>query len=159
MWRCHLKIVKMLYCAGVIIRPAIFFSGRGLLLCIYVYVCHFAKYLWNFEMINFFFGGGLPSDPEGVGWGVGALQKKSPRGYGWVWEVWNFGPNNKRYEKVFQVPIITKRWEVDMWFLLDTIRKSYMGSPTAPLYLTLNNLERLNPWSLRFWSLISEKGL
>ncbi len=28
-----------------------------------------------------------------------------------------------------------------MWLLLDTNRKSYMGSPTAPLDLTLSDLE------------------
>ncbi len=29
----------------------------------FVCVCPFAKYLKNIELINFIFGGGLPSDP------------------------------------------------------------------------------------------------
>ncbi len=29
-----------------------------------------------------------------------------------------------------------------MWLLLDTDRKSYTGSPTAPLHLTLHDLEK-----------------
>ncbi len=43
-----------------------------------------------------------------------------------------------------------------MWLLLNTDRKSYMGSTTAPLYLTLNDnerssdIERSNAESLRF---------
>ncbi len=32
-----------------------------------------------------------------------------------------------------------------MWLLLDINRKSYMGSPTAPLDLTLSNIERPIP--------------
>ncbi len=43
-----------------------------------------------------------------------------------------------------------------MWLLLHTIRKSYMGSPTTPLDLTLNDIDRLNLRSLQ--SLVSCKG-
>ncbi len=39
--------------------------------------------------------------------------------------------------EIFQVAITPKRCEIHMWLLLDTNRKPYMGSLTAPLELTL----------------------
>ncbi len=38
--------------------------------------------------------------------------------------------------ETFQVPITAKRRGIEMWLLLDTNRKPYTGSPTAPLDLT-----------------------
>ncbi len=45
-----------------------------------------------------------------------------------------------------------------MLLLLGTNRKSHMGSPTAPLNLTLSDLERSNSRSPKFGSLITRKG-
>ncbi len=42
--------------------------------------------------------------------------------------------------------------------LVNINRKPYMGSPMAPLHLTLKDLERSKSRSLRFRSLISHKG-
>ena len=71
--------------------------------------------------------------------------------------VWGGGVQNLalmiRDMRKFQVPITPKRWELDMQSLLDTNRKSYMGSPTAPLNLTLSDLERSNSRSPRFGAL------
>ena len=45
-----------------------------------------------------------------------------------------------------------------MWLLLDINRNSYIESPTAPLDLTLSDLERSKSRSPRFQSLISPNG-
>ncbi len=58
-----------------------------------------------------------------------------------VWGGSKFGPNDKRHENIFRMTITPNRCELDMWLPLDTNRKSYMGSPTAPLHLTLSDLE------------------
>ena len=77
-------------------------------------------------------------------------------GGGGGWD--KFGLNDKRQKKNFQVAITPKWCELDMQLLLYTNRKSYIGNPTAPLNLTLGDLERLNSRSPRFCSLIFRKG-
>ncbi len=54
--------------------------------------------------------------------------------------------------------ITPERFKIDMYLLLDTNRKLYMGNPTAPLDVTLSNLERSNSRSHIFRSHISGKG-
>ena len=51
--------------------------------------------------------------------------------------VWKSGPHDKRWGGGghFQAAITAKRWETDMWLLLDDKRNSYVRSPTAPLDL------------------------
>ncbi len=68
------------------------------------------------------------------------------------------GPNDKRQEKNVRVAITPKRCELDMQLLLDACRKSYKGSPTAPLALTLSDIERSNSMSHRFLRPLSRKG-
>ncbi len=68
------------------------------------------------------------------------------------------GGNDKRWGENFQVHISPKRREIDMWILLDFNRNSYMESPTAPLHLTLSNLQKSNSRSLTFQSLLSRNG-
>ena len=51
-----------------------------------------------------------------------------------------------------------KRLEIDMWLLLLINWKSYMESQTAPLDLTLSDLERSKSRSLRFQSYISKRS-
>ena len=45
-----------------------------------------------------------------------------------------------------------------MLLQLDTNRNSYLGSPTAPLNLTLGDLHRSNSMSLKFCSFLPRKG-
>ncbi len=52
---------------------------------------------------------------------------------------------------VVGVGATTAKWcEIDMYLLLDTTRKSSVGSPTAPLCLTLSESERSNLRSLQY---------
>ncbi len=81
--------------------------------------------------INLIFGGGLSPDPGrksfdfdppsqvGVEW-VARVRAQVGKGVeilAWWLEIWG----------KFPVDITPKRWEVDMWSLLDTDRKSYSG--------------------------------
>ncbi len=139
-------------------RPC--FAGRGFLLnfplsvCVCLCVCVCGQDISkSIQPINFIIGGSLPCDPgkkpldfeknrQGVRVGLGG----------------GGGSNDKRWEKKFRVAITPKRCKFDMYLLLDTKRKSCMGSPTAPLDFTLSDLERSKSRSPRFWSLISRKG-
>ena len=68
------------------------------------------------------------------------------------------GPNDNIAEKTFRVAIIPKRWEKDIQLLLDTNRKSHMGSPNARLDVTLSDHERWTSRSLIFERFIACKG-
>ena len=70
----------------------------------------------------------------------------------------NFSPLIKRYEKRNLAAITAKRWETDMWLLLDTNMKPYMRNQMALSDLTLSDLERSKSKLLRFQSLIWHKG-
>ena len=62
-------------------------------------------------------------------------------------------------ETIFKcIRISPKRWEMDMWLLSNINRNSYMESPTAPLDLSLGDLERSKSRSPRFQSFISRNG-
>ena len=60
----------------------------------------------------------------------------------------------------FEGPFLVKKPSVKWYIvLLNTNGKSHMRRPTVPKDLTLSDLERSNPRSLRFWSLVSRKGV
>ncbi len=101
----------------------------------FTFVCPFTKYLKSYRTINlilfanFPYGAGKkPFDFENNRSGVrmSAFVRK-------------FRPNNNRQEN--WDAIAAKRWEIDMWLLLGTNRKSYVGSPTVPLDLISSDLE------------------
>ncbi len=92
----------------------------------------------NFKPINCIFGASLPYDTG----------RRKPFDFEqnhpelrMVVEGPKFWPNDKRYEKFFRLATTATGWEIDMFFLLYTTRKSYMGSPAAPLDLILSDLE------------------
>ncbi len=67
--------------------------------------------------------------------------KISPRAKGGCSGVSKFGPNDTMAENVSSA-YNKKVWQIDMWLLLDTNRKSYVLSPTALLGLTLSGIEK-----------------
>ncbi len=73
-----------------------------------------------------------------------------------VWVIWNFGQWFKMGE-LFKMPRTAKRWEIWLlWLLLNTNRKSYVGSPAVPLnwILSMSDFERPTSSSLGLWWVI-----
>ena len=55
---------------------------------------------------------------------------------------WNLALMITDRRNILKASITHKRWKMTMWLLLNINRNSYMGSPKAPLDLTLSDLER-----------------
>ncbi len=109
------------------------FAWRGFLLsrCVCVCVCpsiRVSVFKISQKLLNHFWGRASLWPREET---IIRIWKKSPRDRGGG----KSGPNDKWSERIIQVAITPKPWEID---------KSYMGSPTAPLDLTLSDLERSN---------------
>ncbi len=94
-----------------------------------------------FELVNFVFGGSLPTDP-GKEWLIDFLEKLP-----WVMvcrptciEDPKFNLNDTKQWDSFKVSIAVKQWGIGIRLMLDTTR-SYMESPIAPLDLSLGDLD------------------